>query len=324
MRRFLRSGALFLLILLVLCYGVDCLVSAGLRRTELPQYAEWNAIVSGEASSDLIIQGSSRAWVGFSPAIIGDRLGMTCYNLGVNGYSLDMQLARYRLYREHDQGPKIIVQVMDAYSFNTRTDLFDNNQFLPYLGEAPVRQAVKPYHYFRWYDYELPLVRYRGKLDLIWKGVAELLGIRHYVTPKDRGYKGQELKWSDEFAEFARNHPNGYEQVWKQSMVDELDQFLAQCERDGIMVVMVYPPEYYGARDLLNNREEIFAIFRRLAAKYRLGFLDYSYDPMAYDTEYFYNSQHLNRLGAETFSAKLAEDLAALLQTDAGIAAVQP
>ncbi len=36
---------------------------------------------------------------------------------------------------------------------------------------------------------------------------------------------------------------------------------------------------------------------------------------MADDTRYFYNSQHLNRLGSETFSAKLAGDLAPLLQT---------
>lgn len=28
----------------------------------------------------------------FSPEIIGDELGSSCYNLGIDGYSLDMQL----------------------------------------------------------------------------------------------------------------------------------------------------------------------------------------------------------------------------------------
>jgi hypothetical protein len=42
------------------------------------------------------------------------------------------------------------------------------------------------------------------------------------------------------------------------------------------MVVLVYPPEYFKARDMLNNREEIFTIYRRLAQKYRLEFIDYA------------------------------------------------
>ena len=320
MQRFLRSAALLVLTLLILSHLIDYMVTSGLRKTELPQFAVWNAILSEETSSDVIIQGSSRAWVGVSPAIISDRLDLTCYNLGVNGYSLDMQLARYRLYREHQPAPKLVVQVLDAYSFNMRPDLYDNNQFLPYLSEAPVREAVEPYGYYRWYDYDLPLVRYRGKVELIWRGIAELLGIRHYVNQMDRGYLGQERKWTDEFDKFAQEHPDGYEQVWRQSMVDDLDAFLAECTGDGIMVVMVYMPEYYGARDLLNNREEIFTIFRRLSEKHDVAFLDYSFDPMAGDTEYFYNSQHLNKLGAERFSAQLAEDLATLLQGGSPVA----
>ncbi len=278
MRRFLRYGALFLLILLVLGHVLDYMVSTGLRKSGLPDYAEWNAVVSGEATADIIIQGSSRAWVGISPNILSDRLDMSCYNLAVNGYPLDMELARYRLYREYDKNPKVIIQSVDTYSFNTRSDLFANNQFLPYFDEKAVREAIEPYGYFRWYDYDLPLVRYRGKVQLIWQGLAEFFGARHYVTPRDRGYQPQDLRWSDEFDTFLAAHPNGYEQVWKQQWVDELDTFLAECGRDGIMVVLVYPPEYSGARELLNNRDEIFAIFQRLAKKHGMVFLDYSFD----------------------------------------------
>jgi hypothetical protein len=281
----------------------------------LPEYAEWNDVVSGQASSDIIIQGSSRAWVGISPAVLSERLGMSCYNLATNGYPLDMQLARYRLYREHDEDPKVIVWSLDAYSFNAGGDLFANNQFLPYFDMKPVRDAIKPYGYFHWYDYELPMVRYRGKVELIWRGLAGIFGIRHYVSSRDRGWQPMDLQWSDEFAEFAAAHPNGYEVGWSQKWIDEFEAALAECRRDGIMVVLVYPPEYSGGRDLLNNRDEIFAIIRRIAADNGLVFLDYSYDPLADDTRYFYNSQHLNAAGAEIFSAQLGADLAPLLRT---------
>jgi hypothetical protein len=65
-RRFARYGAIFLLILLALCFALDYLVTSGLRKSEMFQYSEWNAIVNGDASADVIIQGSSRTWVGIS------------------------------------------------------------------------------------------------------------------------------------------------------------------------------------------------------------------------------------------------------------------
>jgi len=316
--------ALFVVLLTVICSALDYAVTAGLRRSEMPLYAEWNAIVSGEAGAEVLIQGSSRTWVGFSPAIIGDRLGLSCYNLGMDGYPLDMELARYRLYRKYAQKPKIIVQALDTYSLNRRDDLYQNNQFLPYLNEDAIREGVEPYDYFAWYDYSLPLVRYRGSFELVCKGVGEFFGIRHYTNEKDRGYQGQARGWSDEFERWAKEHPHGVEQKYLQSVVDDLDSFLAECSRDGIIVVLVYPPEYSEARDMVNNREEIFTIYRRLAAKYQLEFLDYSYDAMANDTAYFYNSQHLNKLGSELFSARFADSLAGLLALKGDSAAGRP
>jgi ABC-type Mn2+/Zn2+ transport system ATPase subunit len=243
---------------------------------------------------------------------------LTCYNLGIDGYPLAMQLARYRLYREYNEKPEVIVQSLDSYSLNDRADLYMNNQFLPYLNEGIVHEAVEPYHYFHWYDYYLPLVRYRGKVDLIGKGLAEFLHLEHFTNGKVRGYQAQDREWSDEFDRWKEQHPEGVEQVYLQRLVDELDAFLADCRRDGIMVVLVYPPEYGQARDMVNNRGEIFAIYRDLADKYQVEFLDYSYDAMADDTKYFYNSQHLNKLGSELFSAKLAERLAGLVRAGAG------
>ena len=255
MRRFARNGAIFLLILLALCFALDYLVTSGLRKSEMFQYSEWNAIVNGDASADIIIQGSSRTWVGISPEILSDRLGLTCYNLGIDGYPLAMQLARYRLYREYNEKPEVIVQSLDSYSLNNRADLYMNNQFLPYLSEGIIREAVKPYHYFHWYDCYLPMVRYRGKVELIGRGLAEFLHTEHFTSGKVRGYQAQDRKWSDEFDRWKEQHPDGVEQVYLQGLVDKLDAFLAECRRDEIMVVLVYPPEYGQARDMVNNRE---------------------------------------------------------------------
>jgi hypothetical protein len=43
--------------------------------------------------------------------------------------------------------------------------------------------------------------------------------------------------------------------------------------------------------------------------KYDVPLLDHSNDAMSYKTIYFYNSEHLNKTGAQLFSKKLAGDL---------------
>ena len=96
-------------------------------------------------------------------------------------------------------------------------------------------------------------------------------------------------------------------------MVDKLDEFLSDCEREGILVVLVCPPVYFEARGLIHNREEILEIYRSLAQKHGIEFIDYSYDPICNDIKYYYNSQHMNKLGAELFSTQFAETLAQLV-----------
>ena len=55
--------------------------------------------------------------------------------------------------------------------------------------------------------------------------------------------------------------------------------------------------------------KEIISLYQHFSEKYDIPFLDYSNDELSYSTKYFYNSQHLNRTGAELFTAKLADDL---------------
>jgi hypothetical protein len=313
-KRFLRDALLFVLVLLVAGSILDYVVTTGLKRSRLPDHSVWNDIVSGAASSDVLIMGSSRAEVQFSPKIIGDRLGMTCYNLGTDGYPLEMQLARYALYRKYDDRPKVVVLVVDTYGLVKRDDLFRPQQFLPYLNEPTIRDAVAASHYFQWSDYYLPAVRYHGDWRTVYRGSMLFLGRRAYTDVKQRGFLAVDQNWSDDLAKFVATHPNGVALQHSAVVEQELDDFLTQTGQQGIQVVLVFPPEYIKAQPLFAGREDILGIYRRLAQEHGLRFLDYSNDPISYDTKYFYNSQHMNKLGAELFSTEFAGTLADLVR----------
>ena len=92
------------------------------------------------------------------------------------------------------------------------------------------------------------------------------------------------------------------------------EKYLAQCQKEGIHVVMVYAPFYIGAtRKMGHGVDSMFAIYQSFADRYGCDILNYIYDSISYDTLNFYNASHMNHRGAEQFSIKLANDLKELL-----------
>lgn len=87
------------------------------------------------------------------------------------------------------------------------------------------------------------------------------------------------------------------------------DSYLQMCNHAGIRVILVYPPGYIEGQQLVNNRQVVMNMYRKLAKKHRIPFLDCSTNELCYQRSYFYNSQHLNREGAELFSSQLALEL---------------
>jgi hypothetical protein len=314
MKRFLLAVVLFALIALLLASALDWTVTSGLHKVRAGNYSEWNDIRSGAAAADIIVQGSSRAWTTFSPVIISEATGLTCYNLGIDGYTVDMQMTRYQMYREYDPAPKVVVQSLDMYGLVLRDKVYQPAQFLAYLDDPFLRQNLAHYRYFTWFDRTLPLVRYRGEWATVKMGALQTLGLRSYPTGKVNGYQGQDLSWDPAaLARFKANNPQGTAHAVEPALESALEDFLRQCRDEGVLVVLVYPPEYIEAQPLTTNRAEIMGIYTGLAEKYGFPFLDYSGDPICLETKYFYNSQHMNKLGAETFSAKFAADLQGLL-----------
>ena len=91
-----------------------------------------------------------------------------------------------------------------------------------------------------------------------------------------------------------------------------LDSFLDQCAEDSIKVIIIHSPFERRGFEKIKNHDEMLNLFRSIANRHGIPFLDYTNDPICYDTLYFYNAMHLNAHGADIFSAKLAHDLDSL------------
>ncbi len=311
MKKFLIKILIFSAPLIALAYPVDIYLSKHLQRShDYPGEMEvWRDIYQGNIEADIAVYGSSRAWTHFDPRILEDSLGLQVYNLGIDGHNFRLQYLRHKEYLAHNRKPRFILMSVEAFTLEQRTDLYEKNQFLPFmLWNRNIRQFTSLYKGFSWGDYHLPLFRYLGNSKAINTALQWASLKNDYPPFRVRGYRGIEKKWSDDLSR-AKAHRKSYEAAIDPETVRLFDQFLAECADADIQVILIYAPEYIDGQSFIQNREEVMDYFERAAQRGNLAFLDYSQNEINFEKEYFFNSTHLNKIGSQWFSAMLAHDL---------------
>ena len=87
-----------------------------------------------------------------------------------------------------------------------------------------------------------------------------------------------------------------------------LERFIDDCQQHHIQLIMVESPMY------ICSKEDVFKFPRDLAAKHHIKFIDHYRDTsFVGHAEYFYDFGHLNRQGAERYSAMIAKELKAFI-----------
>jgi len=309
MKKLLLSVLYFSLPILLFIFLAEWFLTNQLRHSRHGEYSVWNDVFDSRVNSDIVVYGSSRAMVHMDPGIISDSLSLSCYNLGINGHNFWLQYLRHKELLKYNTKPKLIIQSVDVFTLTKRPDLFNSEQFLPYmLKNSEVEKATKSYKGFNYFDYHLPLLRYAGKYKTIGTIFKDLISPVPIDSCRYRGYAPQDQTWNDDL-EKARLRFSTFRVDIDTSSVQLFDRFIRECLSNGIDIKIVYTPEYKVGQDFVQNRDEILGIFIKFAHKYNLTFLDYSNDSISFEKKYFYNASHLNRKGSKLFTAKLVSDI---------------
>lgn len=309
MKRFIIRLSIFLVLVFLLLTGLDIFVSKIYRNSPDRRVVVWNEITQGVLESDVVILGSSRAWVQYSPAILDSILNVSTYNLGIDGSPFNRQIERYQVYCKYNKKPSVIIQNIDFFSTLGYVTGYERVQYFPFLYNADFRRIIK--EPFSWYEY-LPMGRYYGQGDLFKDMLFNQY--KNDIRPYNNGeglYKGYSgMNWSWDGSALARLDSITFapDERTKRLFLD----FLAETKAEGQKVIFVYAPFYIEGLQKVTNIEESFAIFDSIANEFDVPILDYTYSPISYDTAYFYNASHLNKQGAELFSTMLANDLDSL------------
>ncbi len=302
MKKFVVKVVSTLLAFGIVAFGLDWLITNNLHKSSACFFQSWNDLFYGNLQCDALIMGSSRGFVQYDPAIIDSALGVNSYNLSVDGRCIDAQVVKYHTYCQYNPRPRLIIQNVD-FGTMALSNGYEREQFLPYLFCDTLFNAVKESEGFSAWDRYLPLVRYAGYSEVIKEGLGLPNKLNQY--PLYKGYYGRDEQWNGAAFDAVQN----VEFCHGQEAVRIFDAYLAECKKDGVEVVLVFAPIYIGVTEKMDNPQEMFDFYQMFADKYGFRLLNYTLDSLSYDTSCFYNATHLNREGAISFSAKLANDM---------------
>lgn len=300
MKKFICKIAIYISVILLLAIAVDAFISKRLRTNESRMYASWNAIYNDTTDYDLVISGSSRAWIHYHPLILDSILGVNSFNLGMNGSAINRQIIKYNKYTELHVAPKYLIQNID-YGTIDITYGYERQQTFPYLFyDRNLLNAFDAYENYSFAEKWIPAARYIGYTRMIKDAI---LNSRYDCLTK--GYRGADKTW--EGANLA--HVDSV--VCSDTLValNMFVDFLDQVTKQGTQVLFVYAPVYSTLRTKMVNEQQMYEMYDSIAQRFNIPILDYNNHPICLDTVYFYNRTHLNRLGAELFTTQLAHDI---------------
>jgi len=297
MKRFICRFTLFISILYLTTYVIDTFLTNKIKNIVYNDYSLWDKMLSGQMNNDLLILGSSRAWVQYSPKILDSILLTNSYNLGRDGKYQDISILCYDVYTKNNPLPKIVL--CDIFFMTmSKSDPYSKEQFYPYLLNNTIWKNTHYTHQLRQTDRFIPMAKYFGHIHEIFNKTKD-------TDSTYKGYYGYDRIWDG----LAIKNINTIHYQHDSSVIDMTDKWLKQSKKDGVKVIFVHSPIYIEATNKIDDTAAMWNMYRSLASKYDVPILDYSHDSICYDTTCFYNSQHLNRKGAEKFSLQLANDL---------------
>lgn len=311
MKKFLTRIITFALPLIVLLYPVDYLISKNLAKSGTAAFGEtqvWNDIYKGRINSEVLVYGSSRAWVHIDPVMMANGLNTTVYNLGIDGHNFWLQYYRHTQVLKYNTKPKYILLSLDVFSLLKKPEGYNAEQFLPFnLFNWDMAAYTGNHEDFSKWDNYIPLLRYIGHHEAMATALKNAL--KHdTVNTRYRGYMGQELPWTDDLAN-AQEKMAYFDAPVNPELWQLLKRFVEECKRNGIKLVFINTPEYIEGQKFVRNRSAVLQLFANYAKQQDILFLDYSNSPLCYKKDYFYNASHLNKKGSQLFTQQLITDL---------------
>lgn len=294
MKKFVCKVVLFLIGLFLIDFAL------GLGARYLISHAKGgdtglNNYICHQMKEECLIFGSSRGMHHYDPHIIEDSLKLSCWNCAKDGNGIILMYGRYKMISAR-YTPKVLI-----YDVQTSFDLLDgdNHQYLGGLrydyDEPSIDSIFWSVDKTERYKMLLNGYRYNSQwLQLISDNL-------HPLQSDDKGYRPMDKKMIYKpKKEQAKQEAYQYDSL----KLFYMEKLIMSCQAKGTRLIFAISPQFETFDD------EVYKPLKELCAKYQVPLMNHYCDKDFVTTsDYFYDSVHMNRIGATKYTKKLVGEI---------------
>ncbi|MEQ1796538.1 MAG: hypothetical protein ABL872_01230 [Lacibacter sp.] len=290
------------------------LIKYEINKYEVHRAERLNELLYKSTNYDLLFIGSSRTHLTVNPRIIDSICSVNSYNAGIEGGNLFEFNMMLQAFLENHPPPKDIVLTLDLRSFVSDYDFFNYTQYFSFTKNKVIRDYLNRQGYSTVRFQLLPFLEVT-EYDHNTKGyfLKGLLGYSE-IREGDFQYKGYVSNTNRQMDSVAPDLHTTKAEL-SQSRKKCLDDIIQTCKQKKISIIFTYAPEYKGMlQHSVSNSKEVLNYIDSVAVQNSIPFFRDDRLSICSDPKLFVNAGHLNRDGADLYSAILANHLKNLIK----------
>lgn len=299
MRKFLLKLFLFFSIVFAIDLVIGTILDYVYLNTQKGDYGRNNYICT-QVDKDCLIFGSSRAIHHYSPQLITERTGLSCYNCGDDGMGIVSMYGRYQLIRKRYIPKVVIYDVVAGFDIleDDKTRYIGNLRY--YSEAAQINELISSVDETEKYKNLMRSYKYNSRfLDIVSQYTSSSPG-----TASE--YEYAPLYGAMQYD--VENQMVGKINVDKFKLALFKD-LIETCQKDGTIIVLTISPWYKATDD--SEYQSLIKLCRSYSVPVLNHFKD---EDFINSRNLFKDSSHLNEDGAMLLCNKICDELNTILR----------
>ncbi len=297
----------------VLLSVIQYIINFGVKQCKKDQIGKVNQIMSHQINPQIICFGSSVGEVGFNARIVSEKLKKSVFNCSIDGTSYIQYKGLIEEYANYSSANELFVFMESYFTFQNPKQVSSLERYIAHLDNRSLYLSLANQQpdllwkckYVPFYQF-IPVTHIyyknfiKGWISYV-KGITEIDSLMGQ-TPVNRSWEADQ----DEFLKSGKS----FTIALNEEVINTYIKDLLILKKQGKKVVIVLPPVFKGLEEnKLTDFKPIRSKFKMISAQTGFPFLDFTESEISNSKMYFYNSNHLNSIGADIFSAALSDSL---------------
>ena len=303
-RTFIKRSLLFLFLTFGTLFSIQSFVDYKMRQIKSGNVGKINKVLQNKVNEEITIWGASTAQGNLIPKIISREIGLSCFNMGLDGTNIHQYGGLLEYYLNNVSNKKVIIAFdihgglmrrKSVYQIYNWLHTFNNEQVSSSFSDINNSQYLK--------------IKYIPFYKLLLYGKHNIKYFKENTDSflfKDQGFVARSGVITTGKKENKITFSND------SIIVNQIKEICKLANKNKNQVYLVLTPCFHIGLKGGTNTDLVINNFKSLQNK-NVHFLNFSNHPMNLEEKYFKDNTHLNKSGAEIFSKVFSQLIASKL-----------